>query len=57
VLRGYIAGRSTLNVQMGLGHERTDDSRFPGKTNHVYAETAVRGFYQRWRELLSAPHQ
>ena len=55
VLRGYVAGHSTLNLQMGLGHERTDDPRFPGKTNHVFAETAARGFYQRWRDPLSKP--
>jgi len=55
VLRGYMARRNTLNVQMGLGHERYDDPRFPGKTNHVFAETAARGFYQRWRDLLSKP--
>ena len=55
VLRGYMARRNMLNIQMGLGHERTDDPRFPGKTNHVYGETAARGFYHRWAELLSPP--
>jgi 3-phenylpropionate/trans-cinnamate dioxygenase subunit alpha len=55
VLRGYMARRNMLNIQMGLGHERTDDPRFPGKTNHVYGETAARGFYHRWAELLSTP--
>ena len=55
VLRGYMARRNTLNVQMGLGHERCDDPRFPGKTNYVYAETAARGFYQRWAELMNTP--
>lgn len=55
VLRGYMARRNTLNVQMGLGHERTHDPRFPGLTNHVFAETAARGFYRRWAELLGQP--
>jgi hypothetical protein len=55
VLRGHVAGRANLNVQMGLGYERIDDPRFPGTTNHVYAETAARGFYRRWRELMSTP--
>jgi phenylpropionate dioxygenase-like ring-hydroxylating dioxygenase large terminal subunit len=55
VLRGYMARRNMLNIQMGLGRERTDDPRFPGKTNHVYGETAARGFYHRWAELLSTP--
>ena len=55
VLRGYMARRNNFNVQMGLGHERNDDPRFPGKVNHVYAETAARGFYRRWAELLNRP--
>ncbi len=55
VLRGHMARRTTLNVQMGLGHERDDDPRFPGTTNHVYAETAARGFYRHWAELLATP--
>jgi phenylpropionate dioxygenase-like ring-hydroxylating dioxygenase large terminal subunit len=55
VLRGYMARRNMLNLQMGLGHERDDDPRFPGTTNHVFAETAARGFYKRWAELLSTP--
>ena len=54
-MRGHVAGRTTLNVQMGQGHERNDDPRFPGLTNHVYAESAARGFYRRWRDLLSSP--
>lgn len=55
VLRGYVARHNTLNVQMGLGHESGDDPRFPGKTNHVFAETAARGFYRRWSELIASP--
>ena len=55
VLRGHMARRTVLNVQMGLGYERVDDPRFPGTTNHVYAETAARGFYRRWSELITTP--
>ena len=53
VLRGYQARRQKLNLQMGLGRERTDDPEFPGRTNHVYGEMAARGFYRRWAELIS----
>ncbi|MEX2100003.1 MAG: aromatic ring-hydroxylating dioxygenase subunit alpha [Acidimicrobiia bacterium] len=53
VLRGHIASHSTLNIQMGLGHERIDAEGYPGKTNHVYCEMAARGFYQRWSDLLT----
>jgi phenylpropionate dioxygenase-like ring-hydroxylating dioxygenase large terminal subunit len=55
VLRGHMARRTILNVQMGLGHEREDDPRFPGTTNHVYAETAARGFYRHWAAMLTTP--
>lgn len=52
VLRGHMARRQSLNLQMGLGHERFDDADYPGKTNHVYGETAARGFYRHWAEML-----
>lgn len=54
VLRGYMARRNLFNIQMGLGHERSDDPNFPGTTNHVYAESAARGFYKHWRDLMPA---
>jgi phenylpropionate dioxygenase-like ring-hydroxylating dioxygenase large terminal subunit len=53
VLRGYMARRQRFNVQMGLGHERSDDPQFPGTTNHVYAESAARGFYRHWRDQMT----
>jgi phenylpropionate dioxygenase-like ring-hydroxylating dioxygenase large terminal subunit len=53
VLRGYVARSNPFNVQMGLGHARSDVAGVPGKTNHVYAEEAARGLYQRWSDLLS----
>ncbi|MES9537674.1 SRPBCC family protein [Actinomadura sp. NPDC000600] len=52
VLRGWKARSVPFNVQMGLGHEERDVHGLPGKTNHVYAETAARGFYQRWSDLV-----
>ncbi|MGO9604659.1 MAG: aromatic ring-hydroxylating oxygenase subunit alpha [Candidatus Binataceae bacterium] len=54
VLRGHMARRQQLNLQMGLGHARTDDPEFPGKVNNVYGEEAARGFYRRWAEMISA---
>ena len=38
---------------MGLGHDRIDDERFPGKINNVYGEEAARGFYRQWAEMMS----
>jgi len=53
VLRGYKARQQKLNLAMGLGHDRADDQRFPGKINHVYGEEAARGFYRQWAEMIS----
>ena len=53
VMKGRIARKTPLNVQMGLGHERFDDPTFPGKTNTCYAETAARGMYQRWIDMMT----
>jgi hypothetical protein len=53
VMKGRIARRTPLNVQMGLGHDQWDDPVFPGKTNAVYGEMAARGMYQRWSDLMT----
>jgi len=52
VLQGSMAQKTKLCIGMGLNHEqhRTDA---PGVTNHVFAETAARGLYQRWADLLT----
>jgi 3-phenylpropionate/trans-cinnamate dioxygenase alpha subunit len=52
VLRGYKARQNLFNMQMGLGHEERDVHGLPGRSNSVYAETAARGFYQRWSDLV-----
>jgi 3-phenylpropionate/trans-cinnamate dioxygenase alpha subunit len=54
VLRGHVARQTELCVQMGLGHERKDANGWPGITNEVYSETAARGFYQQWADMLCA---
>jgi phenylpropionate dioxygenase-like ring-hydroxylating dioxygenase large terminal subunit len=53
VLRGHIASQTRFNLQMGLGLDRDDDPDFPGRVNRVYCETAARGFYGRWAQLMS----
>ncbi|MDX5451910.1 MAG: aromatic ring-hydroxylating dioxygenase subunit alpha, partial [Rhodococcus sp. (in: high G+C Gram-positive bacteria)] len=40
------------NVQMGMGFEERDSHGLPGLSNDVYSETAARGFYQRWLDLV-----
>jgi 3-phenylpropionate/trans-cinnamate dioxygenase subunit alpha len=54
VLRGRIARSNPLNMQMGLGHAGEGVEGYPGVTNHVFAEEAARGMYQRWLDLLQA---
>jgi 3-phenylpropionate/trans-cinnamate dioxygenase alpha subunit len=37
---------------MGLGTEERNAGGLPGVTNDVFSETASRGFYRRWHDLL-----
>ncbi|MDX2277320.1 MAG: aromatic ring-hydroxylating dioxygenase subunit alpha [Hyphomonadaceae bacterium] len=52
-LRGFKARSTRLNVEMGLGHARSDDPDFPGRTNYGYAEEGARGFYRQWASMMS----
>lgn len=54
VLRGHIAQKSEFCIQMGLGYEERRTDGIPGITNYTFAETAARGFYQRWADLMTA---
>lgn len=53
VLRGYKARQASFCMQMGLGFEERRDDGIPGVTNGTFAETAARGFYQHWVELMT----
>ena len=52
ILRGHIARKTPFNAQMGLGQEEYNSGGLPGKTSYVYAETAARGFYDRWKTMM-----
>lgn len=53
-LKGAVARRTPLNVQMGLGHLYDDDPDYPGTVAaNLYSEGPARGFYERWLELLT----
>lgn len=55
VLKGSVARKTPFCVQMGLGHERKEGpDGFRGTLNHVFAETAARGFYRHWLDLMSS---
>ncbi|MCP1633075.1 3-phenylpropionate/cinnamic acid dioxygenase subunit alpha [Kerstersia gyiorum] len=52
VLRGKRARNSKLCLEMGLGRERLREDGIPGVTNYIFSETAARGMYRRWADLL-----
>jgi 3-phenylpropionate/trans-cinnamate dioxygenase alpha subunit len=52
VLRGWKARHSTFNAQMGLGHDEYDVANYPGRISDCFSETAARGFYTRWKDLM-----
>ncbi|PXW16436.1 3-phenylpropionate/cinnamic acid dioxygenase subunit alpha [Paraburkholderia caballeronis] len=54
VLRGKRARNTKLIVEMGLGNERVRDDGIPGVTNYIFSETAARGMYRRWADLLTS---
>ena len=41
-------------MQMGRGFEERRSDGIPGLTNYTFAETAARGFYQHWADMMSA---
>lgn len=53
VLRGHKARQTDFCMQMGLGFEERREDGIPGITNGTFAETAARGFYQRWVDLMT----
>ncbi|MFA5702825.1 MAG: 3-phenylpropionate/cinnamic acid dioxygenase subunit alpha [Advenella sp.] len=54
ILRGHRARNSQLCMEMGLGNEKVRTDGIPGITNYIFSETAARGFYQHWANLLSS---
>lgn len=52
--RGYVTRNGTLNSQMGLGGDRIDPE-LPGVVgDSAIGETAYRGFYRFYQEILNA---
>ncbi|AXF25553.1 3-phenylpropionate dioxygenase [Burkholderia pyrrocinia] len=54
VLRGSRARKTRLCMEMGLGGERVRGDGIPGITNYIFSETAARGMYRRWADLLQS---
>ncbi len=51
--RGVVSRRSPLNTQMGLGHERFDESLSAWTSDFRVSESNHRQFYRRWAELMA----
>lgn len=54
LLKGHRARNTNLCLEMGLGQEKRREDGIPGITNYIFSETAARGMYQRWADLLSS---
>ncbi|MDN0076410.1 aromatic ring-hydroxylating dioxygenase subunit alpha [Crenobacter sp. SG2303] len=52
ILRGSKARANPLCMEMGLGNEEIREDGIPGITNYIFSETAARGLYRRWADLL-----
>jgi len=52
--RGVVARRYPLNYQMRVGHEPLPED-YPGKVHRAPSEAHIRGFYERWAQLMNAP--
>ena len=51
--RSPTARKYPVNIQMGLGHERTHEAH-PGVLSPTPSETNARAFYARWAEVMDA---
>lgn len=58
--QGYQTRRLNWNYRMGIGHEKDDHERLPGRINEMYfGEGPQRAFYRRWLEFMTSekwPH-
>jgi 3-phenylpropionate/trans-cinnamate dioxygenase subunit alpha len=52
--RGVVSRRSFLNTQMGLGHERFDESLKGWASGFRISESNHRQFYGRWAQVMTA---
>ena len=52
--RGVISRRHSLNMQMGLGHDRFNDELGAWVSDYRISESNHRAFYRRWSQLMSA---
>ena len=51
--RGAVSRRLDLNMQMGLGHDRYNESLQARVSDAHWSDSNHRSFYRRWDELMS----
>ncbi len=49
---GTVARRHSINLQMGLGHERYNEELMGWASDYFVSESNHRKFYQRWSQLM-----
>jgi phenylpropionate dioxygenase-like ring-hydroxylating dioxygenase large terminal subunit len=54
-LRGYVSRQLSSNVRMGLGAPLDADAKGPGRVMQGWNEEPGRGFFERYRQLMSEP--
>ena len=52
--RGVVSRRLSLNMQMGLGHERFDEGLQGWASDHRLSESNQRAFYNHWAQMMGA---
>ena len=50
---GFMASKSSLNIQAGIGYETTHPD-YKGSLNYCYSDHGARAFYSHWQDLLSS---
>ena len=53
VVRGVVARRQQLDLQIGLGHEGFDEDLKAWASDFRMSESNHRNFYQRWSQLMA----
>jgi phenylpropionate dioxygenase-like ring-hydroxylating dioxygenase large terminal subunit len=51
-LKGMVGQRSLFNNQIGAGEEIDPEGVYPGVTDQAISESAARGLYAHWRDLM-----
>lgn len=51
--QGTVTRRHSINIQMGIGHERFNEDLAGWTSDYFISESNHRQFYQRWAQLMS----